>query len=78
MSCGNPSLEKTRTQSDNITINAEVEKQLRDGVSPTDIKLSLGLTRIKELNVKWIHELYEHIRKKPEITANGFEAASIN
>ena len=40
---------KTRTHSDNITIIAEVEKQLRDGVRPADVKICLRLTRIKEL-----------------------------
>ena len=53
--------------SDNITIPTEVKKQL----------CALRLTRIKKLHTKWIHELYQHIRKKPEIITNGFEAAGI-
>ena len=69
---------KTHTNSDNITITAEVEKQLRDRLSPADVKISLRLTRIKELHAKWIHELYEHMRKRPEIMTKEFEAASIN
>ena len=56
----------------------EVEKQLRDGVSPADVKISLRLTRIKELHAKWIYELYEHMKERPEIITNGFEAAGIN
>ena len=59
---------------DNITITAEFEKQLCDGVSPADVKISLRLTGITELHAKWIHELYEHMRKRPEIITIGFEA----
>ena len=69
---------KTRTYSDNITITADVEKQLQDGVSPANVKTSLGLTRIKELHAQWLHELYEHTKKRPGIITDGFEAACIN
>ena len=34
--------------SDNIIINAEAEKQQRDGVSPADVKISLRLASAKE------------------------------
>ena len=63
--------------SDNITITAEIEKQLRDGVSRADVKITLRLTHIKELNRKSIHELYEHMRKIPEVItkAAGFNKA---
>ena len=57
---------------------AEVETQLRDGVSPADVKISMKLTRIKELHAKWIHELYDHMRKSPDIITNGFSAAGIH
>ena len=35
---------KTHTHSNNITTTAEVEKQLRDGVNPVEVKLFLRLT----------------------------------
>ena len=64
---------KTRTYSDDITITAEIEKQLRDGVSRADVKITLRLTHIKELNRKSIHELYEHMRKIPEVITKGLK-----
>ena len=51
---------KIRKYSDDITITTEVEKHLRDRVSPAGFKIFLRLTRKKELHTKWIHELYEH------------------
>ena len=75
LSFGNAFHCKTRTYSGNITITAEVKKQLRDGVSPADIKISLRLTRINELHAKRIHD---HMRKRLEVITNGFEAAGIN
>ena len=58
-----------------ITITAKVEKHLRDGVSPADVKISLRLTQIKEQHAKWIHE---HMRKRLRIITNWSEAAAIN
>ena len=37
---------KSRTGGDNTTITTEVERQLRDGVSHADVKISLRLTRM--------------------------------
>ena len=59
-------MQKVEHIRDDITITAEVEKQLRDGVSPAEVKISLRLTCVKDL------------RKRPEIITNGFEAAVIN
>ena len=36
------------------------------------------MTHIKELYAKWIHELREHMRKRPEIITDAFEAAGID
>ena len=55
----------------------EVSKQLRTGKAATDVKVSLKLSVIKPLHVKWIVDLYNALKDEKEMAINGFRSTGI-
>ena len=55
----------------------QLAKQLNEGKAPADVKVSLNLSEIKPLHVKWIYEMYEYLRGRSDLVLNGFESAGI-
>ena len=46
-------------------------------MQPADVKVSLGLTELKVMHIKWILKLYNHLCHQNEIILNGRKATSI-
>ena len=61
----------------NMWYTEQLAKQLNEGKAPADVKVSLNLSEIKPLNVKWIYEMYEYLRGRSDLVLNGFESAGI-
>ena len=55
-----------------------VSKQLSNGVAPGDVKVSLKLTDLKPLHVRWIDETYNHLKRQNDSIIKGFDAAWIS
>ena len=54
-----------------------VSKQLSNGVSPGDVKVSLKLSDLKPLHARWIVETYNHLKLQNDSIIKGFDAAGI-
>ena len=61
----------------NMWYTEQVAKQLNEGKTPADIKVSLNLSEIKSLHAKWIYEMNEYLRGRSDLVLNGFESAAI-
>ena len=52
-------------------------RQLTNGKSPGDVKVSLKLSDLKPLHAKWVVEMYEYLKEQKESFTKGFEKAAI-
>ena len=55
----------------------QVAIQLKHGIDPADVKISLKLSDLKPLHASWIVELYHHLSNEAEMIINGFDSAGI-
>lgn len=55
----------------------QVTKQIRNGIPPADIQVSLNLGELKVMHARWISSLYHYLCDRKEIILNGYEAAGI-
>ena len=53
----------------------QVTKQIRNGIPPADIQVSLNLGELKVMHARWISSLYHYLCDRKEIILNGYEAA---
>ena len=56
----------------------QISKQLKKGIAPPDVKVSLLLSVIKPLYAKWIVDLYDHVKADKEMIVKRFRAAGIS
>ena len=56
----------------------EVASQLKQEISPADIKISAKLSVLKPLHAAWIVNLYEHLSSNQEMIISGFDRAGIS
>ena len=54
-----------------------VSRQLANGKSPGDVKVSLKLNDLKPLRAKWVTEMYEYLKEQKESVVKGFEETGI-
>ena len=52
-----------------------VSRQLTNGKSPGDVKVSLKLSDLKPLHAKWVVEMYEYLKEQKEPVTKRFEKA---
>ena len=55
----------------------KVAKKLNESKAPADVEVSLNLSEIKPLHVKWVYEMYEYLRGRSDLVFNGFESPEI-
>ena len=55
----------------------EVSKQLGAGRTAANVKVSLKLSAIKPLHVKWIVDLYDTLKDDKKMAINAFRSAGI-
>ena len=46
----------------NVWMANEISKQIKEGIAPPDVKVSLKLSVIKPLHAKWIVDLHRHLK----------------
>ena len=56
----------------------EISKQIKRGIAPPDVKVSLNLSVIEPLHVKWIVDLYHYLKAERAMILSGFRAAGIS
>ena len=54
-----------------------VSQQLRRGVAPGDVKVSIKLSDLKPLHEHWIVEMFDYLKQQNESIANGFDKTGI-
>ena len=54
-----------------------VSEQLRRGVAPGDVKVSMKLSNLKPLHARWIVEMFDYLKQQNESIVNGFDKAGI-
>ena len=54
-----------------------VGEQLRRGVAPSDVKVSMKLSDLKPLHAHWIVEIFDYLKQQNESIVNGFDKAGI-
>ena len=54
-----------------------VSEQLRRGVAPGDVKVSMKLSDLKPLHARWIVEMFDYLKQQNESIVNGFDKAGI-
>ena len=54
-----------------------VSEQLRRGVAPGDLKVSMKLSDLKPLHARWIVEMFDYLKQQNESIVNGFDKAGI-
>ena len=54
-----------------------VSSQLRKGISPGDVKVSLKMSDLKPLHAQWVLEMYSYLKHQKESIVKGFEKAGI-
>ena len=55
----------------------QVAAQLKQGIDPTDVKISSKLSDLKPLNASWIVDHYDHLSNEAEMITKGFDSAGI-
>ena len=66
------------SQKYNAWYSDQVARQVADGKTPADVKVSMTLTDIKPLRAQWIVDVYNYLREKRDLIVNGFVAAGIS
>ena len=54
-----------------------VRRQLTNGKSPGNVKVSPKLSNLKPLPAKWMVEMYEHLKQQKEPFIKGFKKAGM-
>ena len=54
-----------------------VSEQLKRGVAPGDVKVSMKLSDLKPLHARWIVEMFDYLKQQNESIVNGFDKAGI-
>ena len=52
-----------------------VTEQLRRGVAPGDVKVSMKLSDLKPLHARWIVEMFDYLKQQNESIVNGLDKA---
>ena len=55
----------------------QVKQQLQSDCNASIVQVDMRTIVMKELGVKWLSELYDYLRGRPEILVNGFKEAGI-
>ena len=56
----------------------EISKQIKRGIAPPDVKVSLNLSVIKPLHAKWIVDLHHYLKAEKAMILSEFRAAGIS
>ena len=62
----------------NTWMTNEISKQIKRGIAPPDVKVSLNLSVIKPLHAKWIVDLHHYLKTEKAMILYGFRAAGIS
>ena len=62
----------------NTWMTNEISKQIKRGIAPPDVKVSLNLSVIKPLHAKWIVDLHHYLKAEKAMILSGFRAAGIS
>ena len=54
-----------------------VSEQLKRGVAPGDVKVSVKLSDLKPLHARWFVEMFDYLKQQNESIVNGFDKAGI-
>ena len=54
-----------------------VSEQLKTGVAPGDVKLSMKISDLKPLHAHWMVDMYTYLKQQKESILNGFDKAGI-
>ena len=61
----------------NACYGDRVSEQLKKGVTPGDVKVSMKMSDLKPLPVRWIVDMYTYLKEKKESVLKRFEKACI-
>ena len=62
----------------NTWMTNEISKQIKRGIAPPDVKVSLNLSVIKPLHAKWIVDLHHYLKAEEAMILSRFRAAGIS
>ena len=62
----------------NTWMTNEISKQIKRGIAPPDVKVSLNHSVIKLLHAKWIVDLHHYLKAEKAMILSGFRAAGIS
>ena len=62
----------------NTWMTNEISKQIKRGIAPPEVKVSLNLSVIKPLHAKWIVDLHHYLKAEKAMILSGFRAAGIS
>ena len=54
-----------------------VSEQLKKGVAPGDVKVSVRMFDLKPLHARWVVDMYTCLKQQKESVLNGFDKAGI-
>ena len=55
-----------------------ISKQIKKGIAPPDVKVSLNHSVIKPLHAKWIVDLHHYLKAEKAMILSGFRATGIS
>ena len=62
----------------NTWMTNEILKQIKRGIGPPDVKVSLNLSVIKPLHAKWIVDLHHYLKAEKAMILSGFRVTGIS